>query len=162
MKRILMASRYLRVFACILFALTCSSAIEAATRSNSNVIRVWIVGSPHTNELPRSVIPPELRQRADSLGYTIEVETFRASGFAAHYHQALQNHTQPEILTFDNYGILIGMKTVNGWVEGIDWDRRTASSLALVHETMASLQSRGWVMLVRSAVNYEPTNCPGT
>lgn len=157
MQRILMTSRYLRVFACVLLTLTYSIAIDAATRSSSsgNVIRIWIVGSPHTNELPPAVIPADLRQRAESLGHTIEIEAFRAGGFAAHYHQALQNHTEPEILTFDNYGIIIGMKTANGWVEGIDWDRRTASSLALVHETMTSLQSRGWVMLVRSAVNYE-------
>jgi hypothetical protein len=30
-----------------------------------------------------------------------------------------------------------------------------ASSLLLVHESLASLQQRGWVMLVRSATNYE-------
>jgi hypothetical protein len=96
-----------------------------------------------------------LRERAESLGYTIEIEAFRASGFAAKFREALQYHTEPEILTFDNYGVIFGMQTSTGWVEGIDWDRRVASSLALVHETMTSLQPRGWVMLVRSAVNYE-------
>jgi hypothetical protein len=113
------------------------------------------VGSPHTNALPPAVVPPDLLQRAERLGYALEIEAFRASGFAARYHEALQSHTEPEVLTFDNYGVLSGMKTTTGWVEGIDWDRRTASSLALVHETMNSLQPRGWVMLVRSASNYE-------
>jgi hypothetical protein len=47
------------------------------------------------------------------------------------------------------------MKTVNGYIEGIDWDRRTAASLSLVHETMTSLQPIGWVMLVPSARNYD-------
>jgi hypothetical protein len=101
------------------------------------------------------VVPAELRQRAKSLGYTIEVEAFRAGGFAAKFREALQNHNEPEILTFDNYGVLRGVQTQNGWVEGVDADRRVASSLVLVHETLSSLQQRGWVMLVRSAVNYQ-------
>jgi len=119
------------------------------------VIRIWIVGSPHTNELPLTLVPPELRRRAESLGYTIEMEAFRATGFAAKFHEALQTHNEPEILTFNNYGAISGMKTPNGWIEGIDWDRRTAASLALVHETMTSLQPIGWVMLVPSAGNYD-------
>jgi hypothetical protein len=164
MKRVLMTSRSRRILACILLTLflhagsfvPCDAARATTTSTpNSKLIRIWIVGSPHTNELPPAVIPSELRQRAESIGYTIEIEAFRPSGFAAHFHQALQNHHEPEILTFDNYGVIIGMQTRMGVFQGIDWDRRTASSLALVHETMSSLQPRGWVMLVPSAVNYE-------
>lgn len=174
MKGVLMASRSphifktphvfrtLHIFACVLFALFVyaseNAPVSAATtvKSNSTVIRIWIVGSPHTNELPPAVVPPELRKRAESLGYSIEMEALRASSFAAQFHQAVQNHNEPEILTFDNYGAIIGMKTPNGWIDGIDWDRRTAASLALVHESMTSLQPRGgWVMLVPSAGNYE-------
>ena len=161
MKLGLMTSRSVRIFICVLLTLFLHAGsivqIDAATRPkpNSSVIRIWTVGSPHTNALPAAIVPPDLSKRAESLGYTIEIEAFRASGFAAHFHQALQSHNEPEVLTFDNHGVISGMKTVNGWVEGIDWDRRTASSLALVHETMTSLQPRGWVMLVPSAVNYE-------
>ena len=151
-----------------------SAPVSAATysKSNNNLIRIWTVGSPHTDELPAAAVPSELRQRAESLGYTIEVEAFRARGFAAKFRQALQDHNEPEILTFDNYGVISGMQTVAGWVDGVDSDRRVASSLALVHETMASLQPHprgGWVMLVRSAGNYEaaralsmrPAECEG-
>lgn len=131
--------------------------VGAATpsKSSSNVIRIWSVGSPHTGALPPAVVPPELRQRAESLGYTIEVQTFRAGEFAAKFRQALLNHNEPEILSFDNFGAIIGLKTPTGWVEGADSYRQVAPSLALVHETLTSLQSRGWVMLVSSAVNYE-------
>lgn len=164
MKRVLIASSSLHIFACVLLTLLVNAssiaragAASATTppKTNNNLIRIWIVGSPHTNALPPAVIPPELQQRAESLGYTIAIEAFRPSGFAAHFHQALQNHTEPEILTFDNYGVIMGLQTGLGWFQGVDWDRRTASSLALVHETMTSLQPRGWVMLVTSAVNYE-------
>lgn len=164
MKNILMASRSLRVFACVCITLFLpansiapNSVVRAAVpaKPNSGLIRIWTVGSPHKNNLPTTVIPPELRQRAESLGYTIEIEAFRPDSFAAYFHQALQNHNEPEILTFDNYGVLSGMKTQLGYFQGIDADRRTAASLALVHETMTSLQPDGWVMLVPSASNYE-------
>jgi hypothetical protein len=160
MKPILMSSR-LRILACVLLTLLLHGGLivrskaAASSNSHSNVIRVWIVGSPHTNALPPAVIHSDQHRRAESLGYTIEVEAFQPSRFAAHFHQALQNHTEPEILSFDNYGVLLGIQTRMGSFQGIDWDRQTASSLALVHETMTSLQPRGWVMLVRSAVNYE-------
>lgn len=155
------SSSSLLIFACVLLTLflhaTSTAPVGATTlpKSSSNVIRVWTVGSPHTGALPPAVVPPELRQRAESLGYIIEVEAFRASGFAAKFRQALHSHSEPEILTFDNYGVIIGVQTRTGWVDGVDSDRRVASSLALVHETLTSLQTRGWVMLVRSAVNYE-------
>ena len=148
------ASSSLLLVACVSLLFLHAGSVSA-NQSGSKVIRIWTVGSPHTGALPSTVVPPELRQRAEGLGYTIEVEAFRAGGFAAKFHQALQYHTEPEILTFDNYGVISGIRTVNGWVDGIDSDRRMASSLALVHETLACLQPRGWVMLVRSAVNYE-------
>ncbi len=155
-----MSSCSLLTFACVLLTLflpasSIAPAGATSTKSSNNVIRVWTVGSPHTGALPRAVVPRELRQRAERLGYTIEVEAFRASGFAAKFRDALQNHNEPEILTFDNYGVISGVQTQNGWVEGVDADSRVAASLALVHESLASLQQRGWVMLVRSAVNYE-------
>jgi hypothetical protein len=132
-----------------------SVAPAEASNPSTNVIRIWTVGSPHTGALPRAFVPPELRQRAESLGYTIKIEAFRANGFAAKFRQALHDRNEPEILTFDNFGVISGVQTSNGWVDGVDLDRQIASSLALVHETLTSLQQRGWVMLVRSAANYE-------
>lgn len=152
----IVSSYLLACLSLILFLHASSIAPVNAANQKSNLIRVWTVGSPHTGALPRAVVPPGLRQRAEKLGYTIEVETFRASGFAAKFREALQNHNEPEILTFDNYGVIRGVQTQNGWVEGVDADRQVGSSLVLVHETLSALQQRGgWVMLVRSAVNYQ-------
>ena len=156
MRCIRIASSYL--LAClslILFLHTGSTVRVSAANPSTNVIRVWTVGSPHTNALPPAVVTPELRQRAESLGYTIQVETFRAGGFTDKFREALQTHNEPEILTFDNYGVISGIQTQKAWVEGLYPGSRVAWSLALVHETLSSLQRQGWVMLVRSAVNYE-------
>jgi hypothetical protein len=141
----------------LIIHLSSIAPVRAATppQSGNNLIRVWTVGSPHTGVLPAAVVPPELRRQAENLGYTIEVKTFRASGFAAKFREALQEHNEPEILTFDNYGVLSGIRTPNGWIDGIVTDPQTAQSLVLVHQTLNSLQRRGWVMLVRSATNHE-------
>jgi hypothetical protein len=157
MRRIRIASSSILVLACVFLTLFLHAPAGAATRSKApgDLIRIWIVGSPHTGALPPPVVSPGLKQRTEKLGYTIEVESFRASGFAVTFRQALQDHTEPEILTFDNFGVIRGIQTRLGWFEGIDSDRQVAPSLAMVHETMTSLQARGWVMLVRSAVNYE-------
>ena len=132
--------------------------VNAATHARANnVIRIWIIGSPHTGDLPKPIVPSEFRRQVENLGYTIDVQTFRAMGFAAKFRQALQEHNEPEVLTFDNYGVLSGIRTANGWFDGIVTDYQTASSLVLVHEALGSLlpPQRGWVMLIRSAINYE-------
>src|SRR5690242_16782354 len=98
MRCVLRASNPLLIFACVSFTLCLHAssivAVGAKTRTkpDNNVIRVWTVGSPHTGALPAAVVPPALRQRAENLGYTIEIEAFRANGFAVKFRQALQDH----------------------------------------------------------------------
>jgi hypothetical protein len=150
--------RYLFTCGSLLLLLQCCAIVSTSARtleSNSKVVRVWTVGSPHTGVLPPAVLPKELQRQAQSLGLTIEIETFRAAGFAARFNQALQDHNEPEILTFDNYGVLLGIHTPLGWHEGVATDFQKGSVLAWVHEALTDLQPRGWVMLVRSAVNFE-------
>jgi hypothetical protein len=147
--------RFLPIFLLASFLPSSSAGTATPPKSNSNLIRIWTIGSPHTGALPRVVVPPELRRRAQSLGYSIEIEAFRASGFALKFRQALQDHNEPEFLTFDNYGVISGVQTRNGWVDGVDLDRQLASSLVLVHESLSSVQQRGWVMLVRSALRRQ-------
>ena len=159
MTTVRLSSRILYLFACgLLVFILHASAIaqaEASPQANRTVIRVWTVGSPHTNALPEAAVPTELQRRAESLGYKIEVETFRPAGFAARFRKALDEHNEPEVLTFDNYGIVLGIRTSQGLFEGLTMDPRVAPSVVLVHEALAPLQKIGWVMLVRSAVNYE-------
>jgi hypothetical protein len=124
-------------------------------KPSGNLIRVWTVGSPQTDALPPAVVPAALQRQAENLGYTIEVQTFPAAGLAAKFRQALQDQNEPEVLTFDNYGVVMGIRTPSGWIEGVASDGQAFSSFVLVHEAFAPLQPRGWVMLVRSAANYE-------
>jgi hypothetical protein len=119
------------------------------------VIRVWKVGSPFSRVLPQTTVAPTLQHLAESLGYAIEVEAFSGAGFGAKFSEALGQHNEPEVIAFDNFAVLIGGTTGLAHVDGILADARVPSDLARVHESLGSLQPRGWVMLVRSARNYE-------
>jgi hypothetical protein len=145
------------------------ASAEAIAKETGNLIQVWSVGSPFTGALPQTQVPPELARQAEKFGYTIVVENFRAAGFVTRFRQAFQEHSEPEILTFDNFGILVGVNTATGRFEGVlSTDYGIASSLVMVYEALAALQPRGWVILVRPAVNYEaakalamqPPRCP--
>src|SRR5262245_32549591 len=138
MKYVLMVSSSRPFFAGVLLLLLLNvgstTRVSAATpeKSSNNLIRIWTVGSPHPGAFPPAVVPADLQQRAESLGYTIEIQAFLANGFAAIFREALQSHNEPEILTFDNYGVITGIQTSLGSFEGVDSDYRVASSLALV------------------------------
>jgi len=67
----------------------------------------------------------------------------------------VREHAEPEVLTFDNYGVIWGLNTGTVQIEGLAADPQIISSLVSVNETMATLQTRGWVLLVSSAANYE-------
>ena len=99
----------------ILFSVTFGQVhADSGTEVGDHLIRVWSVGSPHTGGLPQTQVPPELSQQAQKLGYTIVVEKFRAAGFITKFRAAFQENTAPEILTFDNFGVLIGVDTSAG------------------------------------------------
>jgi hypothetical protein len=52
----------------------------------------------------------------------IHVETFPAQGFSGTFLQAAQRRSTPDVLVFDNYGILEGITTKLGRFEGIATD----------------------------------------
>jgi len=168
-----MLSQASRVPVCGLVALVFHAALMCAAQAQSiqagNVIRVWSVGSPLTGALPQTVVPRVLQRQAEKLGYTINVLNMRAVEFAPKLQQAMHEHNVPEILTFDNFFVLQGVATNAGRIEGVMFDQEIASSLVMVYETLVPLQPRGWIVLVRSAANYQaaetlamqqPT-CPG-
>jgi hypothetical protein len=154
-------SFFLSLVACAICLIAAQASIETAIprhvapRSSEGVIRIWIVGSPYREE-PQRAVPSDIQNRAKGLGYTIELTNFPASGFSAQFAQAFREHNEPEILTFDNGGILFGINAPNlPHIEGILNENGVASSLILEQESLASLQPRGWVYLLRTAASYE-------
>lgn len=154
-----MVSRASRLAVCYLLVVVFHAALMCAAQAqrvqSANVIRVWSVGSPLTGALPQTVVPPVLQRQAEKLGYTIEVLNMRAVEFSPKLRQAVHEHNEPEILTFDNFLVLKGTVTAAGRIEGVVFHQEIASSLVMVYESLAPLQARGWVVLVRSAANYK-------
>ena len=172
MKRIFRYNNQLEVSKLLLALITITAfpAIVAAVGKPANLIRVWSVGSPYSGALPRTTVPPDLEAQARALGYELVVEDFRAAGLPDRLRQAVANHAEPEVITFDNMGILIGVDTSTGKYQGVfNTDYEIAASLEMVNEKLAGLQPRGWVVLVRTAANYQaaralvmqPPQCQG-
>jgi hypothetical protein len=132
-----------------------TSQAESLVHRQTGVIRVWKIGSPHSGALPKTAIAGMLQREAEKLNHTIEIEAFTAAGFATRFSEALDKHNEPEVIAFDNFGVLVGITTDLGRFDGILADERVPSSLVMVRESLEGLQSAGWVMLVRTARNYE-------
>jgi hypothetical protein len=161
MKRISVRLRFVSfVMLQALLMIVPDAVCEAGTKGISksdNVIRIWSVGSPFTRVLPQTTVPLELERQAEVLGFKLTIENVRAAEFPDKLREAVQAHTQPEILTFDNFGVIVGVNTPTGRYPGVlNTDYGIASSLEMVYESFATLQPRHWwVTLVRSAANYE-------
>jgi hypothetical protein len=124
--------------------------------SAQSTIVVWKVGSPHQGDTPKGVVPRALLTSAAAMGYTLKLETFPARGFAQIFLEAVRNHTEPDILAFDNYGIIDGIVTGLGTFAGIGSDQDIRKSLIRVTESFESLQDGrgGWEFLTSTSRNY--------
>ncbi len=119
-------------------------------------ILIWKVGSPYDGHTPEKVIPLDLVVKAKALRYHLEMETFPAKGFAPIFFDAVLNHTEPDILAFDNYGIIDGATTRLGRFAGIGSSRLVSRSLIVVSESFKPLQSGrgGWEYLISTSRNH--------
>jgi hypothetical protein len=129
---------------------------SAHADSAQSTIVIWKVGSPHLGDTPKEVVPSALRTSAAAMGYNLKLETFPAQGFAPIFFDAVRNHTEPDILAFDNYGIIDGIVTGLGTFAGIGSDQAIRKSLIKVTESFESLQDGrgGWEFLTSTSRNY--------
>jgi hypothetical protein len=118
-------------------------------------ISIWKIGDPHEVGTPEANIPSDLRQRAKQIDAQIVVETFPAKGFTARFRTAIKDHREPDILSFDNYGILAGIETDLGKFQGIYSIDGVKKSLVLANLTLDSLLPEGgWSFLLNNSRNY--------
>jgi hypothetical protein len=120
----------------------------------TNIIRIWKIGSPHRGDIPDDVIPNDIVSAAAGLGYGLKVEVYPARGFAQVFFDALIDNTEPDILYFDNYGILRGITTELGTFEGIYSDESVKERLIFVSGTFESF-GRGWQVLISTSKNFD-------
>jgi hypothetical protein len=154
---------------CALVAVAICIASPSATTGDT--IRVWKVGSPHRGETPDAAVPSQLERRATRLGFRITVEAFPARGFAATFFDAVSRGTAPDVLAFDNFGVMDGMTTALGTFEGVGTDPRLRKHFVRVTDAFDDLLGveRGWTYLFALSANHDAARtlaleagaCPG-
>ena len=143
-----------RTFACsTAFAVLLLLTAQAQT---ATTIRTWKVGSPHTGDTPHTELPPALAREAGSRGWRLSIEAFPAQGFAGRFFAAVRDGSAPDLLVFDNFGIINGITTDLGSFIGIGQDSVTRKQLIQVTRSFDELlgPARGWTFLVTSSPNH--------
>jgi hypothetical protein len=128
-----------------------STSHRAPLPPGAKVITVWKVGSPYNGLIPDTAVPPSLERSAWNLGYGLKVEGFPIQGFASRFFRAFEDHQAPDVLVFDNYGVLEG----SGNSSGIGTDPDIHAALLQVSESLSALEGRGWEYLIRTSPNHE-------
>ncbi len=120
------------------------------------VIRVWKVGSPHTGDTPGAGMPPALAREAGGRGWRFSIEAFPAQSFASRFLTALSNGSAPDLLVFDNFGIMDGITTDRETFPGIGENPAVRKQLIQVTGSFEELlgPARGWTFLVTSSANH--------
>ncbi len=95
----------------------------------------------------------------------------RQAGFAQTFLDAVRRNAAPDILVFDNFGVMQGIKTELGSFEGIGQEATSRRDLIQVTGAFDELlgPARGWTYLFSSSPNHEAARtlalrtpgCPG-
>jgi hypothetical protein len=130
------------------------SLVSSATTDDT--ILIWRIGSPHRGDTPRPTVPPSLRQESTRLGFRITVESFPASGFAATFFDAVARNAAPDLLVFDNFGVMNGITTDVGRFDGIGQEPTFRHRFIKVTGTFDELlgPQRGWTYLFTLSPNH--------
>jgi hypothetical protein len=142
-----------RPLACSVFAALLLATAQAQPHTT---IRVWKVGSPHTGDIPPTDLPPALAKEVGSRGWRLTVDAFPAQGFAARFMAAASSGSAPDVVAFDNFGIIDGIRTGLGTFDGIGKDSVTRNQLIQVTDAFDELlgPARGWTFLFTSSANH--------
>ena len=140
---------------------TCATLVMAlglmSHAKTTDAIQVWKVGSPYRGDTPQPWVPSGLQQAATRLGFRISVKAFPAEGFAPTFLEAVRRNAAPDILVFDNMGVMQGITTELGRFEGIAQEATTRRDLIHVTGAFDELlgPARGWTYLFSSSPNYK-------
>jgi hypothetical protein len=133
-------------------------SLGAAPRGTPGAtIRVWKVGSPHTGDVPPTTVSPVLRQQLRKRGIGIEVQSFPAKGFAEIFSDAAGRNAAPDVIAFDNFGVMHGIVTRGERFAGIGEEPTLRRDLVRVTGAYDDLLDprRGWVYLFASSANHD-------
>jgi hypothetical protein len=144
----------LRVIAIPICVLS-SVALSGSQSATGNIV-VWKVGSPHRGDTPAAAVPLALQREWISRGVNVAVEAFPAAGFAARFLEAATRNAAPDVIVFDNLGVMEGITTPLGTFEGIGKDPAIRRDFIQVTGSFDALlgPTRGWTFLFAPSPNH--------
>lgn len=136
-----------------------AAAVMAGAASSASPdlpVRIWKIGSPYRGDTPAAVMPRRLAETAAELEVTLVIEGFPARGFAALFDDAVSRDAAPDVLVFDNFGVIEGITTPLGTFDGIGRSPVIQRDLIKVTGALDELLGvqRGWTYLVASSPNH--------
>ena len=143
----------LRAFVDTVFVVLLLVIPEAQTGST---IKIWKVGSPHTGDTPHTEIPPALAREAGKRGSRLSIYAFPAQGFADRFLAAIGDGSAPDLVVFDNFGVMQGITTRLGSFVGIGEDPFIRKQLVPVTGSFDELlgPARGWTFLFTASSKH--------
>ena len=164
------ANQQARVASMTIGALLAVALVVRSSAATVETVVVWKVGSPHVGDTPNHVVASSLREESIRRGLQLAVDAFPAKGFAARLLDAMTRNAAPDILVFNNLGVVKGITTRLGRFEGIGEDARIDRDLVAVTGAFDELlgPERGWTYLIASSPNHShartlalrPPTCP--
>lgn len=155
--RVASAEELRRLASIAMPAIVAAVLCTGSSATTGDTIRVWKVGSPHRDNTPAATVPFALSQEATRRGFRITVEPFPARGFAATFSDAVTRNAAPDVLVFDNYGVMGGITTERGKFQGLGEEpalRRPFLRITGAFDEFLGPE-RGWTYLFRSSANHE-------
>jgi hypothetical protein len=127
------------------------------TASVSKVLTLWRVGSPHDGRTPEAVVSPKLAALVRDAGYKIVAEGISANDFIGRFKAAAAAHSEPDIFTINNWGVMEGMTTALGHFDGLLGVPGVVERLTLVYGALKSEEGSegGWEFLVKDSQNAQ-------
>jgi len=149
-------------FLCLLVPLVLIAQVDnpnpTELRPEEGLISVWKVGNPHRGDTPDTRIALDLQKSAEKLGLKITVKAFPPEGFAQQFFDAFEKGQEPDVLAFNNYGIVRGITTDLGHFTGIASAEAVRKQLVEVTESLDGLErpnpygmKNGWKFLVMTS-----------
>jgi len=149
-------ARLVRTFASIPIA---ALLLVAPSAQTGVTIRIWAVGSPHSGETPDTRMPPALAREAAGRGWRLSIEAFPADGFAGRFAAAVRDGSAPDVVVFDNFGVMDGITVGANTFLGIGQDPAIRKQLVQVTDSFDELLGppRGWTFLFTASANHAAT-----
>jgi hypothetical protein len=142
-------------------ALACTVLVFVVCRlpagGANDAIHIWVIGSPYEDSLPAVPAAVRLREEAAVRGYDVAIDRFRARGFAAIFAEAVARGVAPDVLVFDNFGIMDGITTPLGRFVGIGKDPTRRPQFTKVTGVFDELMGprRGWAYLFELSARHD-------